>query len=134
MNIVVFDNSSGKAWKKSRRLFAALLPQVSTRMFIGSLPKRIIEQLMYDLRCVVNKKSQVSIFVENKDGYSGWEGHFFGSDRPTQLEDFFSSSKYIRQIKRATVKRKPKNKSNTNGRLEKGERRTGKVGREGLKS
>lgn len=78
MNIVVFDNSKGKSYRKTRRHFSKLLVRLTDRQFVGNLPSRIIEQLLKNVRHMVSKNSDVLILVADKDGFHGWKGYHYG--------------------------------------------------------
>ena len=78
MNIIVFDNSGGKSWKHSRRLFSSLLPTLTDRIFVGRLSKRVIESMIYDLKGKISRRSEILLLISNKSGYHGWEGYYYG--------------------------------------------------------
>lgn len=96
MNIIVFDNSRGKAYKKTRRHFSKILFKISDRNFVGTLPRRVIEELLFNLRKMVSKKSDLLILVAEKDGFLGWAGYHYGPPHVKQKYDFFlKTNRYI---------------------------------------
>ena len=97
MNIVIYDNSKGKSYRKTRRVFGGLLVQINNRCYIGSLPARTIKELLYNLSKKVSKLSDITIFVQQLDGFHGWAGYHFG--RPISkinYEKFLKTNKYIK--------------------------------------
>ncbi len=96
MKIVVYDNSRGKAYKKTKRVFASLLIEVTKRCYLGTLPARIIKEMMYNISKKLSKLSDIIIFVEQVDGFHGWTGYHFGKPiSKIKYEKFIKTNKYI---------------------------------------
>lgn len=100
MNIIVFDNSRGKSYKKTCRHFSKVLIKISDRKFVGNLPRRIIEEMIFNVSKMVSKKSNLLILVANKDGFHGWAGYHFGKNEEKEkyiefliAEDYTSKNK-----------------------------------------
>ena len=96
MNVVVFDNSRGKAYKKTKRIFASLLIELNKRCYVGALPARTIKEILNNITKKVSKLSDIIILVEQVDGFHGWTGYHFG--RPIskiKYENFIKTNKYI---------------------------------------
>ena len=96
MNIVVFDQSKGKCFVKTRRYFSKILIRISNRKFVGNLPSRIIEELLFNLKTMISKKSDILILVSHKGGFYGWSGYHFGKTKSKiKYKKFLMSNRYI---------------------------------------
>jgi hypothetical protein len=96
MNIVIFDSSRGKAYKKTKRVFASLLVEISKRYYVGTLPSRVIKELLNNLTKKVSRLSDIIVLVEQIDGFHGWTGYHFGrSVSKIRYENFLKANKYI---------------------------------------
>ena len=74
MIIICQDKSrTERTFRKSRRVLSSLLFRISKRVYIGSLPRRIIGQLIRHLKINASKGSNIYIWVENKSGFMGFE-------------------------------------------------------------
>ena len=80
MVVLVIDRSSGdRSWRKSRRTLASVMFPVLKRVFVGSLSKRVFEQLLDELRKNASRSTALVVLFEKKSGYRGWQMVFIGS-------------------------------------------------------
>ena len=95
MNIVVFDNSQGACYKKTRRHLTKILVNITDRKYVGNLPSRIINDLLANMQKMVSKNSDVLILVEKKNGFHGWIGYHFGKSKEKEkYVDFLIAADY----------------------------------------
>ena len=80
MNVVVYDKSKGKCFRKTRRLFSMFLININDREYVGDIPARTVMQLVKDVGRMVGKNSDVLILISKSDGYHGWFGYHFGRE------------------------------------------------------
>jgi hypothetical protein len=96
MKIVVYDNSRGKAYKKTKRIFRSLLIEISNRCYIGNLPSRTIKDLLCNVKRKLSKLSDILILVEQIDGFHGWTGYHYGKPiSKIKYENFLKTNKYL---------------------------------------
>ena len=102
MNVLIYNKSRKKSFRKSKRIISSVLPQISNRVNIGNIPKRIAIKLVEDLRKSVNRGTEIEFYIEDLDGYMGFKmipigkkplNSFF--DIETRLDEFFQPVKKI---------------------------------------
>lgn len=102
MNVLIYNKSRKKSFRKSKRIISSVLPQISNRVNIGNIPKRIAIKLVEDLRKSVNRGTKIEVYIEDLDGYMGFKmfaigkktgDSFFGIK--TKLDEFFQPVKKI---------------------------------------
>jgi hypothetical protein len=69
--VIVVNLSRKKAYRASKRVVAAVLPQITIRLNIGSVPQRVLIQLVKALRESANRGTCLKIFFEDRLGYHG---------------------------------------------------------------
>ncbi len=72
MNVLIFNKSRKKSFRQTKRLISAVLPQISNRLNIGDIPKRVILKMIEDLRKIVNRGTCIEIYIEDRSGYMGF--------------------------------------------------------------
>lgn len=96
MKIIVFDNSRGKCYRKTRRHFSKILYRINHRIFVGDMPARCLKKMFFNLRTMVSKKSDILILIGEKEGVYGWAGYHFGMSRSkVKFSDLLKSNRYI---------------------------------------
>lgn len=96
MNIVVFDNSKGIAYIKTKRHFSKILSRITHRIFVGNLPSRCISEMLYNIGFMVSKNSDILILVADKSGFHGWAGYHFGKTKcKTRYDNLLKSNRYL---------------------------------------
>lgn len=93
MKIIVYNNSRKKRFRTTKRIVSSLLPSVNPRLNIGRLPRRVIEQLICDLKKHSGRGCYIEIYIENNNGYHGFEIVNIGKKSPN-LELFSINSKF----------------------------------------
>jgi hypothetical protein len=73
MIILIYNRSRKKRFRSTKRIISSVLPSISNRLNIGSIPKRVIEELILDLKKFSGRGTAIEIYIENKDGYHGFE-------------------------------------------------------------
>lgn len=73
MIILIYNRSRKKRFRSTKRIISSVLPSISNRLNIGSIPKRVIESLILDLKKISGRGTAIEIYIENKDGYNGFE-------------------------------------------------------------
>lgn len=73
MKILILNNSRKKSFRQTKRIISAILPAINNRLNIGDLPKRIIIQLLKELKGMVNRGTSIQIFIEDASGYQGFK-------------------------------------------------------------
>lgn len=81
-------------------MISSVLPQISNRVSIGNVPKRIAIKLVEDLRKNVNRGAKIEFYIEDLDSYMGFKMIPIGKkskesffDIKTSLDDFFKPIK-----------------------------------------
>lgn len=102
MNVLIYNKSRKKSFRKSKRIISSVLPQISNRVNIGNIPKRIAIKLVEDLRKSVNRGTKIEVYIEDLDGYMGFKMFAIGKksgdsffDIKTKLDEFFQPIKKI---------------------------------------
>lgn len=78
MRVLVFNKSRKRRFRSTKRIISSVLPSISNRLNIGDIPKRVLEKMILNLKSVAGKGTAIEIFIENKDGYHGFEVYFIG--------------------------------------------------------
>lgn len=73
MRIVAINLSRKKAYRKSKRILASVLPTITIRTHLGDMPRRAIWALVQKLRETANRGTRLQLFIEDRDGYHGWK-------------------------------------------------------------
>lgn len=78
MKVLIYNRSRKKRFRSTKRIISSVLPSISNRLNIGNVPKRVIEQLILQLKMVSGRGTAIEIYIENSDGYHGFEVVFIG--------------------------------------------------------
>ena len=87
--MVVIDNSKGKAWKKTTKLYGMYLATISPRIYVGNLPKKTLEKMLLDTRTLVSRASDILVLVASRVGHHGWVGYHYGKPISQEKYQFF---------------------------------------------
>ena len=87
MITIVMNRSRKKAFRRTKRMVSAVLPSISNRMNIGDLPRRVLLELIKNLRHGTTKAVSIQLFFEEKEGFRGFKCIEFGTKR-SGLQDF----------------------------------------------
>ena len=87
MIVVIFNQSRKKSFRRTKRIVTAVLPPINNRMNIGDVPKRVLIQLVKNLRDGTTKGVSIQLFFEEKDGFRGFKCIEFGK-KSNQVIDF----------------------------------------------
>lgn len=71
MLVVVVNSSRKKSFRRSKRIVSAVLPSVTIRVNLGHLPKRVLLQLIENLKQSATRGTNVKLFFEDKTGFFG---------------------------------------------------------------
>lgn len=71
MLITVLNKSKKKAFRKSKRIINAVIQPINNRVSISSVPKRVLFELISNLKKSVTKGTSVEIYIEDKEGFRG---------------------------------------------------------------
>lgn len=71
MLVVVVNLSRRKAYRTSKRIISAVLPQITIRLNLGRVPKRVLLELVSKLRNSASRGSCVKIFFEDTKAHHG---------------------------------------------------------------
>lgn len=89
------NSSKKKAFRRTKRIIAAVIQSVSNRISIGDVPKRILIELLKKLKMSVTKGTSIQIFIESKNiGFRGYKCIQIGSIKKN-LEDFTETKSLI---------------------------------------
>lgn len=78
MRVLVLNKSRKKRFRSTKRIVSAVLPSITNRLNIGDVPKRVILELITQLKLKSGKGTSIEIYIENKSGYHGFEVVFIG--------------------------------------------------------
>jgi len=73
------NRSRKKAFRRTKRVVSALLPSISNRVNIGDIPKRVLLELVKNLRHGTTKGVSIQLFFEEKQGFRGFKCIEFGT-------------------------------------------------------
>jgi hypothetical protein len=73
MLIIILNNSRKKSFRQTKRIISAVLPSINNRLSIGNLPKRIILDLIKNIKEKANRGTSIQIFIEESTGYHGFK-------------------------------------------------------------
>ena len=76
---VVMNKSRKKAFRRTKRLVSAVLPSISNRINIGDVPKRVLLELVKNLRHATTKGVCIQLFFEEQQGFRGFKCLEFGT-------------------------------------------------------
>lgn len=71
MLVVVVNSSRKKSFRRSKRIVSAVLPSVTIRVNLGHLPKRVLLQLIENLKQSATRGTNLKLFFEDKTGFFG---------------------------------------------------------------
>jgi len=91
--VVVHNQSSRKAFRRTKRIITAVLPAVGHRLNLGDVPKRVLLALTSKLRDATTKGTCVKMFVADSSAYRGFKCIEFGTKSPALMEFTYSRSK-----------------------------------------
>lgn len=98
MRILILNNSRKKSFRQTKRIISAILPSINNRVNIGNLPKRIIIQLIKELKKAVNRGTSIQIFIEDSSAYQGFKLIEVGKSK-NHLEFFLIPSDLDKDLK-----------------------------------
>jgi hypothetical protein len=84
---VVMNRSRKKAFRRTKRLVTTVLPSISNRVNIGDVPKRVLLELVKNLRHGTTKGVCIQLFFEEKEGFRGFKCIEFGT-KSYRVKDF----------------------------------------------
>ena len=84
------NRSRKKAFRRTKRMVSAVLPSISNRVNIGDLPKRVLVELIKNMRHGTTKGVSIQLFFEEKEGFRGFKCIEFGT-KMRHLEDFVNT-------------------------------------------
>jgi hypothetical protein len=83
------NRSRRKAFRRTKRIVAAVLPAISNRVNIGDIPKRVLLELVKNLRHGTTKGVCIQLFFEERQGFRGFKCIEFGT-KSFRLLDFIN--------------------------------------------
>lgn len=107
MIVLIFNKSRKKSFRRTKRIISSVLPPLSNRLNIGSIPRRIILQLIDDLKKVVNRGTKIEFYIEDSDGYMGFKMVSIGKK---SKESFFEIPTKFDRFLDLPPKKEPKKK------------------------
>ena len=94
MIVVVHNQSTRRAFRRTKRIITAVLPAVGIRLNLGDVPKRVMLALTGKLRDATTKGTCVKMFVADSSAYRGFKCIEFGTKAPVLAEFTYSRSKF----------------------------------------
>lgn len=94
MFVVIQNKSKGKSYRKTKRIISMVLPKVDIRLNIGDIPLRVLEKLIKNLKCEVNRGTNIKIFIKTASGFLGTTLIEIGK-KEKYLENFTLSNKHF---------------------------------------
>jgi hypothetical protein len=76
---LILNRSRKKSFRRTKRLITAILPSISNRVNIGDIPKRVLVELVKNLRHATTKGVCIQLFFEEKQGFRGFKCIEFGT-------------------------------------------------------
>ena len=73
------NRSRKKSFRRTKRMVTAVLPSISNRVNIGDVPKRVLLELVKNLRHGTTKGVCIQLFFEEKQGFRGFKCIEFGT-------------------------------------------------------
>ena len=70
---MVVNRSRKKAFRRTKRMVTAVLPSISNRVNIGNLPKRVLLELVKNLRHGTTKGVCIQLFFDERQGFRGFK-------------------------------------------------------------
>lgn len=95
MIVIIMNSSKRKSFRRSKRIIAAVVQPISNRIAIGDIPKRVLIELIKNLKMSVTKGTSVQVFVESRNiGFRGFKCVQIGFPK-ANLEEFMEASSLI---------------------------------------
>lgn len=95
MIIVIINSSKKKSFRRSKRIIAGVLQPISNRISLGDIPKRVLIELLKNLKISVTKGTSIQAFIESKNiGFRGFKCIQIGTHK-NHLEEFTTSKSLI---------------------------------------
>ena len=85
--VIVMNQSKLKSFRRTKRLISTVLPAIDIRVNIGDIPKRVLIELIKNLRISVSKGVCIQLYFEEKEGFRGFKCIEFGK-KTTDIKDF----------------------------------------------
>lgn len=73
MLILILNNSRKKSFRQTKRIISSVLPTITNRLNVGNIPKRIIIDLIKNLKSKTNRGTSIQVFIEESSGYHGFK-------------------------------------------------------------
>ena len=73
MLILILNNSRKKSFRQTTRIISSVLPTITNRLNVGNIPKRIIIDLIKNLKSKTNRGTSIQVFIEESSGYHGFK-------------------------------------------------------------
>lgn len=95
MNVIIINSSKKKAFRKSKRIISAVIPSVTNRVSLADIPKRILIELIKNLKLATTRGTSIQIFFESKIlGFRGFKCIQVGVEK-NNLAEFVNSKSLI---------------------------------------
>ncbi len=95
MNVIIINSSKKKAFRKSKRIISAVIPSVTNRVSLADIPKRILIELIKNLKLATTRGTSIQIFFESKNlGFRGFKCIQVGVEK-NNLAEFVNSKSLI---------------------------------------
>ena len=88
------NRSRKKAFRRTKRMVSAVLPSISNRVHIGDVPKRVLLELVKNLRHGTTKGVCIQLFFEEKQWFRGFKCIEFGTKTPRLLDFVNTDSRF----------------------------------------
>ena len=82
MLVTVINLSRKKSFRTSKRIVSIVLPQVSKRVNLGYVPRRVVLELVRNLRKSATRFTCVKLFFADSRGYHGMKCLEIGKPAP----------------------------------------------------
>lgn len=93
MIVIIINSSKKKSFRSSKRLIAMTVQPISNRVAIGDLPKRVLIELLKNLRANTTKGTSIQVFIEAKNiGFRGFKCIQIGFYKKNLEEFMFANS------------------------------------------
>lgn len=95
MYVIIINSSKKKSFRSSKRIIAMVLQPITNRTAIGDIPKRILIDLIKNLRKNTTRGTSIQVFFEAKNiGFRGFKCVQIGVQKKN-LEEFILCNSLI---------------------------------------
>lgn len=95
MIVIIINSSKKKSFRSSKRLISQVLQPVTNRVSIGDIPKRILIELILNLKKNVSRGTSIQCYIESQNiGFRGFKCIQVGIKKKN-LEEFENSQSLI---------------------------------------